>query len=129
MAVAASPLLALFVLAPHFVMNLFGPRFAEGGPALAVLAIGQFINVVTGSVGWILIMCGYERLLRNNLAVCAAMCVGLNLLLVPRFGYLGAAVATAVTLLVQMLVAAVMVWYKLGIVTMPIVVRIARTPR
>ena len=120
MALAASPILAVFLVAPHFVMGLFGPEFTRGAAALAILSIGQFVNVVTGSVGWILIMCGYERLLRNNIAICAALSVALNVLLIPRYGYLGAAIATATTLAVQMLVAAVMVWHKLGIVTIPI---------
>ena len=87
---------------------------------LAILAVGQFINVVTGSVGWILIMCGYERMMRNNIVICAALSVGLNLLLVPRFGVIGAALATAITLSLQMLIAAVMVWHKLGVVTIPL---------
>lgn len=120
MAMVASPVLAILILFPGKVMGMFGPQFVAGAPVLAILAVGQFINVVTGSVGWILIMCGYERMMRNNIVICAALSVGLNLLLVPRFGVIGAALATAITLSLQMLIAAVMVWHKLGVVTIPL---------
>jgi O-antigen/teichoic acid export membrane protein len=88
---------------------------------LPILAVGQFVNVVTGSVGYLLSMCGYERLQRNNIASCAALCVVLNVLLVPPLGAVGAAVASAVTLIVQMLTAAAIVWRKLGVITIPFI--------
>jgi O-antigen/teichoic acid export membrane protein len=87
---------------------------------LSILAIGQFVNVITGSVGYLLTMCGYERLQRNNFAVCAVLSVLLNVLLVPRMGAIGAAIATAATLAVQMLIAAAIVWRKLGVITVPL---------
>jgi O-antigen/teichoic acid export membrane protein len=119
MAVLASPVLAVFVLFPASVMSIFGSEFASGAKALSILAVGQFVNVVTGSVGWILIMCGYERLMRNIIALCAGFCVALNVLLVPRLGATGAAIATAVTLSVQMLIGAALVWHRLGVLTIP----------
>jgi O-antigen/teichoic acid export membrane protein len=120
MAVLASPVLAIFVLFPGRVMTMFGPEFARGAPLLTILAIGQFVNVATGSVGWLLIMCGYERLMRDNIAVCAALGLALNLLLIPPFGVVGAAIASATTLALQMIIAAVMVWQKLGVLTIPV---------
>lgn len=120
MALVASPVLAIFILFPTTVMGIFGPQFTSGAPVLSILAVGQFVNVVTGSVGWILIMCGYERLMRNNIAICAGLSVALNLLLVPSLGVIGAAIATATTLSLQMLIAAAMVWQKLGVMTIPL---------
>jgi O-antigen/teichoic acid export membrane protein len=120
MALVASPVLAIFILFPTSVMSIFGSQFASGATVLSILAVGQFVNVVTGSVGWILIMCGYERLMRNNIAICAGLSVALNLLLVPPLGAIGAAIATAATLSLQMLIAAVMVWQKLGVLTVPL---------
>ena len=120
MALMASPILAIFTLFPARVMRMFGPEFAAGAPVLSILAVGQFINVVTGSVGWLLIMCGHERLMRNNIAVCAAVGLALNLVLIPPFGVIGAAIAAATTLALQMIIAAVMVWQKLGVMTIPL---------
>jgi len=120
MAVMASPILAIFTLFPARVMEMFGPEFAVGAPVLSILAVGQFINVVTGSVGWLLIMCGHERLMRNNIALCAGVGLVLNLLLIPPLGVIGAAIAAATTLALQMITAAIMVWQKLGVVTIPL---------
>ena len=65
-------------------------------------------------------MCGYERLMRNNMAVWAGVGLVLNLLLIPPLGVIGAAIAAATTLALQMITAAIMVWQKLGVVTIPL---------
>jgi O-antigen/teichoic acid export membrane protein len=121
MAIMASPVLAVFLLFPGQVLSVFGPGFSSATTVLCILAVGQFVNVITGSVGYLLSMCGYERLQRNNMAVCAAVCLFLNALLVPRLGAVGAAIATAATLTMQMLIAAAIVWRKLGVITIPFV--------
>jgi O-antigen/teichoic acid export membrane protein len=120
MAGLAAPVLAIFVFFPRQVLSLFGAGFSGSPLVLSILAIGQFVNVITGSVGYLLTMCGYERLQRNNFAVCAGLSVLLNVLLVPRLGAVGAAIATAATLAVQMLIAAAIVWRKLGVITVPL---------
>jgi len=119
-AAVAAPVLVCLVIFPRQVLALFGSGFADSGLVLSILALGQFVNVITGAVGSLLTMCGYERLQRNNLGVCATLCIILNVALVPRFGAVGAAVATSTTLAVQMLTAAAMVWWKLGVITVPL---------
>lgn len=96
MILMASPILLLFILVPGWVMSLFGAEFSSGGTLLAVIAVGQFINVSTGSVGYLLIMSGHERILRNNTVAIAILCLILNLILVPKLGPLGSAIATSV---------------------------------
>ena len=46
-------------------MSIFGKGFIGGIWLLRILAIGQFINAVTGSVGYILTMSGHEKDIRN----------------------------------------------------------------
>jgi O-antigen/teichoic acid export membrane protein len=120
MAGLAAPVLATVVIFPRQVLGLFGDGFSGSPQVLSILALGQFVNVITGSVGYLLTMCGYERLQRNNFALCAALSVALNVLLVPRMGAMGAAIATSTTLAVQMLIAAAIVWRKLGVITVPL---------
>ncbi len=79
-------------------MSLFGPEFATGASVLLVLVAGHGINVMTGPVGTVLVMTGHEKIMRNNVLAAAAVNIGLNLVLVPRMGALGAAVATAASL-------------------------------
>jgi O-antigen/teichoic acid export membrane protein len=102
------------------VLSLFGSGFSGSAMVLSILAVGQFVNVITGSVGYLLTMSGHERLQRNNFAVCAAISVLLNIVLVPRLGAIGAAIATSTTLAVQMLIAAAIVRQKLGLITIPL---------
>jgi len=120
MTLMATPVLLLFILCPSWVMSLFGAQFSNGAIVLTILAVGQFVNVATGSVGYLLIMSGHETTMRNIAMICAIICLILNAILIPQIGLLGAAVATAITLSLQNLIAAWLVWYKLGIITAPI---------
>jgi len=121
MTMVAMPLLVVFLFAPGWIMAIFGRQFTVAGPVLSILAVGQFVNVITGSVGFVLMMCGYERLWRNNLALCAFINLAMNYLLIPPLGAIGAAIATATTLIFQNLIAAGLVWWRLGIMTIPLI--------
>lgn len=120
MALLALPVLLVFVAFPGFVMGLFGPGFEVGAGVLVILAVGQFVNVSTGSVGFVLIMTGRERTARTNAAVAAGVSIALQVVLIPRFGAYGAAVATAVSVAMLNLTAAYLVYRSLGIWTLPV---------
>jgi O-antigen/teichoic acid export membrane protein len=62
---------------------------------LKILAIGHIINVAFGSVGTVLVMTGHERLTMIGQVMSLALNVGLALVLIPRAGAFGAAVAAA----------------------------------
>ncbi|SFR14189.1 flippase [Desulfoscipio geothermicus] len=120
MTVLALPILLLFILSPKFILGIFGPGFISGSNVLIILALGQFVNVATGSVGYLLMMTGYEKLMRNNIIGSAILNIILNTLLVPKYGITGAAIATAVSLAIMNLVSAGLVYWKLSIITLPI---------
>lgn len=112
----ATPALLLFMLAPGWVMGIFGPQFSMGASLLAILAIGQFVNVATGSVSYLLMMTGHERLMRNSALVAGGTNVVLAAILIPRFGVVGAAIATATSLALQNLVASYFVYKKMDLI-------------
>lgn len=120
MTIIASPLLLLFLVAPQWVMGMFGEEFPKGGILLSILAIGQFVNVVTGSVGYLLIMSGNEKDMRNTVVVVSGISVLLNVILVKEFGLIGAAIATATCFSMQNIIATYIVWRKLKILTTPL---------
>lgn len=120
MALAAGFPLLLFLLFPGWIMSIFGPQFVSGKLALAILSVGQFVNIVTGSVGFVLMMSGHETVMRNVIAFSAAINLFCNAVLIPTMGLLGAAIAGAIALSLQNLLATVMVWRLLGIWTLPI---------
>ncbi|MDQ4064438.1 MAG: MATE family efflux transporter, partial [Actinomycetota bacterium] len=94
---ATLPLFLLLIVAPDNVLSLFGAGFSAGETALLIVLAGQFVNIATGSVGFVLIMVGRTGW---DLAVYAAS-LAVNLVLAfwlcPRYGIEGAAVANAVT--------------------------------
>ena len=51
----------ILLVYPEWVMSLYGYEFISGAPILIVLAIGQFVNVASGSVAYLLIMTGNEK--------------------------------------------------------------------
>lgn len=82
----------------EIMVGLFGIEYASGAMPLVVLTIGQMVNVSTGAVGFILVMTGYERFWLIFSVVAFTLNVVLNVLLVPQFGLMGAAVATAIAI-------------------------------
>jgi len=94
---ATIPLFLVLAVAPGTALRIFGDEFSGGETALLILLAGQFINIATGSVGFVLIMVGRTGW---DLAVYAgslALNLGLAFWLCPRYGMEGAAVANAVT--------------------------------
>lgn len=117
---AASPVLAILFFVPDKVMAIFGPEFVSGAMVIFILAAGQLVNIITGPAGNLLMMCGHERLVKNTLVISAFLCVFISLLLIPEMGVIGAAIANAVTVAIENLILATLVWRKLRIVTIPI---------
>ncbi len=94
---ATVPLFLVLAVVPDGVLNIFGPDFSEGRTALLIVIAGQFINVATGSVGFVLIMVGRTGWDLVVYAASLAVNLGLAFLLCPRYGITGAAIANAVT--------------------------------
>lgn len=82
---------------PELILRLFGAEFAAGGMALAILALGQFVNVACGSVGYLLSMTGHETVMRTIMLTSAAFNILASLMLVRYMGMQGVAIATAIS--------------------------------
>ena len=98
---ATIPVFLLLLVAPEEVLQVFGAEFAGGETALLILLAGQFINVATGSVGFVLIMVGRTGWDLVVYAGSLVLNLGLAFWLCPRYGMEGAAVANAVTFAVS----------------------------
>ena len=95
--VATMPVFLLLAIDPDGILRIFGAEFAGGETALLILILGQFINVATGSVGFVLIMVGRTGWDLIVQAGSLAMNLGLAFWLAPRYGMEGAAIANAAT--------------------------------
>jgi O-antigen/teichoic acid export membrane protein len=82
---------------PDEILSIFGPEFAAASLPFVILVTGQFISVGLGCTHEMLLMSGNEKSLRNILIIAAIAYIGLNLILIPFLGTVGAATATAIT--------------------------------
>ena len=89
----APMLVFLIALGNPVISLLYGEAFSVAYPALVILAVGQFINCISGSTGMFMNMTGHQVVLRNIMVSAAVINIVLNLLLTPRFGMIGAAFA------------------------------------
>lgn len=93
---ASIPFALVFCFAPREVLVLmYGPRYAGGARLLIIFTIMRLIDALAGPVGVLLIFTARQRLFSVVSGGSLMVCATLNYLLIPRFGAVGAAWATA----------------------------------
>ena len=115
LSVVSLPILIIMFVFPKEILALFGEEFDNAAIYLQILAVGQFVNAITGSVGYLLSMSGNEKDLRNSSIVSGLIVITLSLILVPLYGGLGAAISVAIAIAMQNLLAVHWVKKRLGI--------------
>lgn len=94
------PAFVLLFVFPDELLQVFGAGFTAAATVTLVLAAGKLVDAATGPCGMILTMSGRPLLNAADLLVGLALNVVLNVMLIPRHGILGSAVAWAVSLAV-----------------------------
>lgn len=105
MTIVAIPFFSLFFFFPSWILSLFGEEFVQGSSALVLLSVGQMANVMAGSVGWVLMMCGQEKKLQHIIFFSIVTNIILNYYLIPRWGIVGASIATSTSLIILNVIA------------------------
>lgn len=108
------PILLIIFIWPNQIMMLFGAEFSQAATPLLILAVGQSVNLMTGSVGFLLTMCGHERDMRNITVSVGLTTLILLLLFTFFWGIIGAAIAVSFGAITQNLLAIFKVRSKLG---------------
>jgi O-antigen/teichoic acid export membrane protein len=85
------------------ILWLFGESFVSGYPVMVALAAGLLIRSLAGPLQGLLVVAGQQNLAAVALGVATLANVVLNLLLIPRYGLLGAGVATAMAFAIESL--------------------------
>ena len=110
------PIFLVLVFAPVAAITvIFGSQYASGSQALVLLAIAQLVNVGTGSVGYLLVMTGRQRIWLVITGSMLAVSLLLNVALVPQFGLNGAALSSAIAVSSIFLFGLLAVRRKLGL--------------
>jgi O-antigen/teichoic acid export membrane protein len=83
------------------VLRLFGGEFTSGADALTILTLTMLFSLATGNVNTVLLMAGRSRWTAANTVAALVVNIGLNLLLVPDHGIIGAALAWSASIVTE----------------------------
>ncbi len=92
------PIILVIMIFSKQLLGIFSTEFEAGATALLFLCFGEFVNAISGSVGIVLQMTGKEKVFRNIIMTAAAMNFGLNMILIPKFGFNGAAFSSMISM-------------------------------
>ncbi|WP_034622867.1 flippase [Desulfovermiculus halophilus] len=97
----ALPIAIIFwLLGKQIISFAFGEEYQASYAPLAVLTLGQLVNAAAGSVGFILNMTGHEKDTAVGVTIAAILNIFLNLMLIPSYQAIGAAIATVSSMIV-----------------------------
>jgi O-antigen/teichoic acid export membrane protein len=100
--VGSLPVVLVFCLFGRPILELlFGSGFGAADTALAIVSLGQLVNVATGSVTVLLVMSSHQRQAMLATALGAVINVVVAALLIPAFHEVGAAFAAAFSLTIS----------------------------
>jgi O-antigen/teichoic acid export membrane protein len=83
------------------LLSLFGPQFVDGYHLMLILVVGLLARASLGPVERLLNMLGEQRACAAVYAMAFALNVAVGLILIPRLGVHGAAIATATALVAE----------------------------
>lgn len=107
----AFPLSLVLILFSKELLAFFEPGFSSSNYVLVVILLSNLFNISTGSSGLIITMAGYTKLNLINSSFGGALNVILNFVLIPRIGLMGAALATAVSIVAINLLRIIELYY------------------
>lgn len=90
-----------FTLSGPLIELLYGSRYSASATYLTILAVGYYMQAALGFNGTILMVTGRVWIVSLMNIAAIAINVGLNLILIPRYGALGAAVGTSASLIIH----------------------------
>jgi O-antigen/teichoic acid export membrane protein len=107
----------LIFLFHRILLEMFGQEFLSGAVILMLLCIGQLINSLSGSVGLIMQMTNLQKVYQNIVLVALAINISLNFILTPKYGAVGAAISTVISMAFWNIYGAIYLKKKLKIVS------------
>jgi O-antigen/teichoic acid export membrane protein len=105
--IPAWPIYFAMALFAPLLLRVFPPSYASGHTALTILSLAMLVSTATGPCVVVLLMGGKSSWTLINSVVSLGLNLGLNLVLIPRYGMSGAAVAWMVSILANNLAAVI----------------------
>jgi O-antigen/teichoic acid export membrane protein len=119
-ALVVLPVLAGLIVFGAWLLRLYQPVYAEAYPVMLVLALSAgVVGFVGATAGFLLTMTAYQREAAWIVGTSAAANLALTLILTPRFGIMGTAVATLIATMLRGVLLSVVVYRRLGLSVVP----------
>ncbi len=106
--------LVVALIGPRLLM-VFDPHYVTAYPTLLILASGFCIDALAGPSAYLMQMTGLERPYVRLMAIVYALVLALQIFLVPRYGVVSAAVASAAGVCLWNVISVAMLRRKIGI--------------
>lgn len=110
----STPIILIVFFFSEEIMSLFGPDYAEYDYLLKIVSVGQYFNVLSGSVGYILTMSGFNKVYMLATFYAGIFTIISCFILSYFFGVMGAAISTSIGLILLNLFFLFLVKNKLG---------------
>ena len=91
------PVILVVIIYSKELFLLFGKEYVNGNSILVVLLIGIIVDTLAGPVGALLNMTNYAKYNLIDMVGLTILNIILNFILIPRFGVIGAAIATSLS--------------------------------
>jgi O-antigen/teichoic acid export membrane protein len=92
------PMFLLMAILSKHIMAIFGSEFIVALPCFLILALAQLISSSAGPLGNVLIMSGKQDIVFLDTAISCSLNVILNYILIGKYGIVGAAIATGLSI-------------------------------
>lgn len=92
------PYFITILLFANPILAIFGEEFERGSVILIVVSIGTLVNAGTGICAAMIVMTGHSKVTFLDSLISAGLSVSLSLMLIPRWGLVGVAVAAALSM-------------------------------
>lgn len=112
------PILLVLFIFPSFILGIFGTEFRGGVFALLLLTVGQFVNAVSGPVGFLLNMTDRQNVVLGIMLAASTINITLNAVLIPVYGITGAAMASMASMAFWNLAAVAYIKARFNILTL-----------
>jgi O-antigen/teichoic acid export membrane protein len=93
----SSVIILLIFLFWQPILSLYGPEYLKAKNVLLYRGLGQLVNASVGSVWYIVLMTGHQKIRLISILASAIINIVLNYLLIPTMGIDGAALASMVS--------------------------------
>ena len=116
--IPAVAVLLVFIFSGKPLLGLvYGEYYRQAAVVLAILSMGQLVNVWSGSCGFALMMTGNHMIMTIITVTFGVANVVISIFVIPRYGITGAAIAWSASLITQNIVTVLITKRYLGVWT------------